>query len=97
MRVLNATHRDQNFMKGSVLAHCEPVTVVTPPDVEQKQVQDITSKLQDVMAAARPNLSNAESREMEELLTECKDIFSTKSDDCRWTDRLYHHIDTGEF
>jgi hypothetical protein len=45
---------------------------------------------------ARPNLSDAESRESEELLTEYTDIFAMKSDDCGRTDRIYHRIDTGE-
>jgi hypothetical protein len=35
VRVLNATYRDHKLTKGSSLAYCEPVTLVTPPDVEQ--------------------------------------------------------------
>jgi hypothetical protein len=42
-------------------AHCEPVTMVTSPDVEQPHVQDTTPKLQGVIAAARQNMSDAES------------------------------------
>jgi hypothetical protein len=38
VRVLNSTHRDQKLTKGSPLAHCEPVTLVTPTNVEQLQV-----------------------------------------------------------
>jgi hypothetical protein len=83
-------------MKWSVLAHYEPVTLVTPPNVERKWVQDTAPKLQDVMVAARSNLSNAESRKMEELLSKYRDIFVTKSDDYGRTDRLYHHMGTGE-
>jgi hypothetical protein len=49
-----------------------------------------------MMAVARPNLSDAESRELEELLIEHRGIFATKSNDCGWTDRVYHHMDTGE-
>jgi hypothetical protein len=75
------------------MAHCEPVTLVTPSNVEKKGVQDTTPKLQDVMAVARTNLSNAESREMEELLTHNRDIFATKGDDCGRTNRVYHHMD----
>jgi hypothetical protein len=33
---------------------------------------------------------------LEELLTEYGDIFAMKSDDYRWTDKVYHRIDTGE-
>jgi hypothetical protein len=43
---------------------------VTPTDVEQPQVQDTALKLQDVIVAAKPNLRDAESRELEELNTE---------------------------
>jgi hypothetical protein len=50
-----------------------------------------------VIAATRSNLSDAEPRELEELLTEYRDIFAIKSDDYGRTDRLYHCIDTGEF
>jgi hypothetical protein len=46
------------------LAHCEPVALVTPPDVEQPQVQNTAPKLQDVIAAAKPNRIDAESREL---------------------------------
>jgi hypothetical protein len=66
------------------------------PDVEEPQVQETTPKFQDVIAAARPNLSNAESQELEELVTEYRDIFVMKSDDYRRTDKVYHCIDTGE-
>jgi hypothetical protein len=35
-RVLNATHRDQKLTRGSPLAQCEPVTLVTPPELERQ-------------------------------------------------------------
>jgi hypothetical protein len=46
-------------------------------------------------AAARLNLTDAESREMEELLHEYRDILAKKSDDYGRTDRVYHRIHTG--
>jgi hypothetical protein len=46
MRVLNSTHRDQKLTRGSPLAHCEPVTLVTDRDMEQPEAQDSNSKLQ---------------------------------------------------
>jgi hypothetical protein len=52
VRVLNATHRDQKLTRGSPLAHCEPVALVTPPDMGQHQAQDLSSKLEDVITAA---------------------------------------------
>jgi hypothetical protein len=39
--------------------------------------------------------SDAESRELEEL-TEYSDIFAMGCNDYGWTDRVYHHTDTGE-
>jgi hypothetical protein len=54
VRVLNATHQDQKLMRGSPLAHCEPVTLVTDCDMEQPQAQDPNSKLHGVMTMARP-------------------------------------------
>jgi hypothetical protein len=66
--------------------------LVTSPDEEQPQVQDTTLKLQDVIAAARPNLSDAEYQKLEQLLTEYGDIFAKKTSDYKWTERVYHCI-----
>jgi hypothetical protein len=77
------------------LAHFEPVTLVTTPDVEQPKVLDSTPKLLDVIATAKHNLSDAESWELEELLTEYGDIFDMDSDDYGRTERVYHSIDMG--
>jgi hypothetical protein len=49
-----------------------------------------------VIAAARPNLSDAESREFEEFLTEYGDIFTMKYDDNGRTDRVHQCIDMRE-
>jgi hypothetical protein len=76
MRVLNATCHNQKLMKEFPLAHCEPVTLVTPPYVEQPHVRVTTRKLQDVIAETRPDLSDIESQEVEELLTKYGDIFA---------------------
>jgi hypothetical protein len=45
VKVLNATCCDQKVTKGCLVAHCEPVTLVTLPDVEQPHVCDTTPKL----------------------------------------------------
>jgi hypothetical protein len=47
-----------------------------------------------VIAAAKPNLSDAESRKLEELLTEYGDIFAIDSNGR--TDKVYHRIHSGE-
>jgi hypothetical protein len=60
VRVLNATRSDQ-LKKGSPLPQCKSVTLVTPPNVEQPYVRDTSPKLQNMIAAARPKLSDAES------------------------------------
>jgi hypothetical protein len=54
VRVPHTTRHDQ---KRSPLAHCKRVTLVTPPYVEQPQVQGNTPKSQDVIAEARTNLT----------------------------------------
>jgi hypothetical protein len=49
-----------------------------------------------VLSGARPNLNTRESQNLEEFITEFQDVFTTKSDDCGRTDRVYHHVDTGD-
>jgi hypothetical protein len=93
--VLNATHRDQKLTRGSPLAHCEPGTVVTLPEVGQPQAQGLSSKLEDIITAARPHLTNAEFRELEEL-TEYEDIFAGDNEDYGRTNKVYHRVDTGD-
>jgi hypothetical protein len=70
VRVLNATHRDQKLTRGFPLAQCEPVTLVTPPDLERQHDQESSSKLPNVTEAAKPHLSKKECRELEELVSE---------------------------
>jgi hypothetical protein len=55
VRVLNATHRDQKLTRGTPLSQREPVTLVTPPDLDRQQDQKSSSKLQEVTEAARPH------------------------------------------
>jgi hypothetical protein len=74
----------------------EPVTLVITPHVEQPQFRDTTPKLQNVIAAAKKYLIDAESRKMEELLTEYGDTFAMESDDYGRTDTVDHSIDTWE-
>jgi hypothetical protein len=66
VRVLNATHREQKLTRGSPMAHCEPIMLVTDHDMEQPQAHDPNSKLHGVMATARPNLNNREFQELED-------------------------------
>jgi hypothetical protein len=49
-----------------------------------------------VIAAVRPNLGEAECRELEELLNEYGDIFAMDNDEYERDDRMYHRIDTVE-
>jgi hypothetical protein len=72
VRALNAvaTRSSQNVSPW----HNVSVTLVTPPDLEQTQVCNTTPKLQDVTAPAKPNLSDTEPRELQELLTKYRDI-----------------------
>jgi hypothetical protein len=93
---MNATHRDQKLKRGSPLAHCEPVTLVTSPDVEQSRASDTKPKLLGVTTAARPHLNTTEFQELQELVAEYPDIFARDSEDYRRTDKVYHGIDTGD-
>jgi hypothetical protein len=86
--VANATCHEQELMKGSPMAHCEPVMLVIPPNVEQPQICNTTPELQDVIAAAKPNLSDTESQELEEFLTKYGDIFAIGSDDYGQADNV---------
>jgi hypothetical protein len=61
MTVINVICPDQKLTKGSSLAHYEPVMLVNPRNVKQPQIQDTTPKFKDVIAAAKSNLSDAES------------------------------------
>jgi hypothetical protein len=81
---------------GSPLAYCQPVTLVTPPDLGQHHAQDLSSKLEDVIAAAKPHLTNGEFQELNELLTEYEDILARYDEDYGRTNKVYHRIDTGD-
>jgi hypothetical protein len=47
VRTFNTTNRVQNLTRGYPLAHCEPVTMVTPPAGGQPQTQDLGSEVED--------------------------------------------------
>jgi hypothetical protein len=96
VRVLNVTLCDQKFEKGFPIVRCESVALVTQPDAAAPQDHDTSPNLQEMIVAARPNLGVEEIRELEDLVTEHEDVFATQSSDYRRTDRVYHHIDTGE-
>jgi hypothetical protein len=91
--LLVVTRSSQN---DSPLEHWEPVMLVTPPNDEQPQIEDTAPNLQDMTATARPNLSDALSSEMVELLTKYGDIFVMKSDHYGQTERVTHRIGMGE-
>jgi hypothetical protein len=96
VRVLNATYRDHKLTKGSSLGKCEPVTLVTTPDLDQPKAKESRSKLQDITEAAKPNLSDEEFQKLEKLIAEYDDIFAVDSEDHGRTNKVYHRIDTGD-
>jgi hypothetical protein len=57
--------------------------------VLNNHAETLTLKLQDIITAARLDLSEAESQELEELLTEYRDIFEMKSSDCGRINSIY--------
>jgi hypothetical protein len=67
-------------MKGSPLTHFERVSVVAPLDAEASLVHKTDPLLQDVIAAARQNLSDEEIRELEELITEYEEMLHNNSE-----------------
>jgi hypothetical protein len=56
-------------------------------------VQVLSSKLDDVITAARPHLTNEEFRELGELLTKYEDISAGDNEDYGRTNKVYHRID----
>jgi hypothetical protein len=61
--------------------------------LEQPQAQDPSSKLKDVIVAARPHVSNGEFQELEELLAKYEDIFAVDTGDYGRTNKVYHCMD----
>jgi hypothetical protein len=49
--------------------------------VGQRQTQEPSSKLKEVVTAAKPRLTNGELQELKELLTEYEDIFAGDDED----------------
>jgi hypothetical protein len=94
IRIMNTTICAQTLAKGFSLGSCEPVTLGTPPGATEAQMQETALQLEDVLAAARSNLSNERTKELEELITEYEDIFVTSSDYGQ-NERLYHRINIG--
>jgi hypothetical protein len=64
--------------------------------LDHRQAPDSSSKVQEVIEAARSNLSDGEFQELEDVITEYEDIFATGREDYGRTDRVYHRIDTGD-
>jgi hypothetical protein len=93
VRILNVTHLDLKLTRGSSLAQCEPVPLVSVPDVAQPQAQDPSSNLEEVMTESKPHLTNWEFQELEELLTEYEDISYGNNLDSGTTNKVYHRID----
>jgi hypothetical protein len=60
------------------MTHCKPVVLVTPLDAEAPIAQTSTPHLQDLIAAARQNITDEEIQELDELITVFEDAFVTK-------------------
>jgi hypothetical protein len=84
----------RKLTRRSIIAQCEPVTLITTPNFEQPQFRDSTSKIQDISEAASPHLSNKEFECLTKPLTEYEDIFAVNSDDHGRTNKVYHRINT---
>ncbi|XP_023721736.1 cyclic AMP-responsive element-binding protein 3-like protein 2 [Cryptotermes secundus] len=88
--------KTKKLRRRSPLAHCEPVTLVTFPVVGQPPAPGLIPILADVTTAAKPHLNTREFQEFEELVAECADIFAKDNDDYGRTNKVYHHMGTGE-
>lgn len=85
--------------KDPPLGHSEQVMLVIPVDTVKPQTQEtaaLCKQLQDMIATARSDIHNAETGELEELITKYKDVFVMKSSDYRLTDKVYPCIDARE-
>jgi hypothetical protein len=60
--------------------------LVDPTDLEQPQAHHTTPRFQNMIAATRPKISDAEARVLKKLLTKYGDIFAMKNDDYGWID-----------
>jgi predicted ArsR family transcriptional regulator len=69
---------------------------MTAPHVGHRQTQDLSSKLEDVVTAAKTHLTNGVFQELKELLTEYEGIFAGDDEDYGRTNKVYHCIDTGD-
>jgi hypothetical protein len=89
------THRDQKLTRGSPLAHCEPVTMVTPACVGQPQTEDVWSRLEDIVTGARPHLTKGKIKGFYDVLTEYEYIFAEADENNGRINIVYHRIGTG--
>jgi hypothetical protein len=59
------------------------------------QMQETSPQLEIVLAAARTNLNNEETQELEELIIEYGNIYN-KNSDYEPTNRVYQYIESGD-
>jgi hypothetical protein len=72
---------------------------VTPLNTVEPQTQEPAAQwvqLQDMIATARPNLSDTETWQLEELVAKYKGVFATNSSGYGQIDRVYRCIKAGE-
>jgi hypothetical protein len=74
--------------RKKTLAHCEPVTLVTPPNVEPttglRHYPEVTGC--DCSGQAKTSVT------LNPEITEYRDNFAMGSDDYGWINKVYHHI-----
>jgi hypothetical protein len=66
------------------------------PGLDYRQALESSSKLREVIEAAKWNLNNWEFQELEQLITKYEDISATDSADYGRTHRAYHHVDKAD-
>ena len=98
VRLLNPSDRDQGLRAGTELGVCEPAVSVSACDgpVEPIPFQDLEPRLEDLLERAADHLTAAQLEKVRYLLGSYQSIFSQGDGDYGHTNRVLHHIDTGD-
>ncbi|KAJ8948845.1 hypothetical protein NQ318_013497 [Aromia moschata] len=84
------------------LGVCEPVTIVRrleelQGDYMKPDANVLPDCLQDILSRAKTRLNKEQTKQLEELLRENKEVFALKSSHCGRTNVVKHRIDTGSW
>jgi hypothetical protein len=95
VRVLNATRRDQNLTKLSLLAHCKAVTLVISTRCGTAPGPRLKPEIARRERSGQVILKQWRISGVGRILAEYEDIFAVDSEDYGRINRVYHRIDKG--